>query len=208
MIVIRAVTYNGLPCAEQLSAEFDETGGSIGRAANNQFVLPDNDHLISRIQATIAFRNGGYVLISQGVNPIHLNNRPIDNGNSATLSDGDELLIGGYGLKVVIGTADKSPAKAGQPVDDPLALFGSPGVVKSDPFGGLLSPEPVTPPPSASPAYTQTSNFSGKAVQSMPSAPKGEGKLIPEDFDPFADPFAQKPSPSTPTLNTQAPLMG
>ena len=51
MIVIRALTNNGIPCTEQLSAEFDETGGSIGRAANNQFVLPDNDHLISRIQA-------------------------------------------------------------------------------------------------------------------------------------------------------------
>ncbi len=200
MIVIRALTNNGIPCTEQLSAEFDETGGSIGRAANNQFVLPDNDHLISRIQATIAFRNGGYVLISQGVNPVHLNNRPIDNGNSATLSDGDELLIGGYTLKVETGSADKSTAAAGQPVDDPLALFGNASVLKSDPFGGLLSPEPATPPPSSSPAYVQPSNLSGKVVQSIPSAPKGESRLIPEDFDPFADPFAQKPPPDSAAL--------
>ena len=39
MIVLTVLSYNGEP-SEGQSASFDEIGGSIGRADNNQLVLP------------------------------------------------------------------------------------------------------------------------------------------------------------------------
>ena len=41
MIIINVVSYNGSPLPQRLVGQFDELGGNIGRAENNQLVLPD-----------------------------------------------------------------------------------------------------------------------------------------------------------------------
>lgn len=201
MITIHVTSYNGLPPPQPLSTEFDETGGSIGRAAINQLVLPDPERLISKVHAKIAFREGGYVIIDQGGNPAHLNDRPIGKGNAARLADGDELRIGGYTLRVSLGAAEKpigpaagAPA-AGQPVDDPLALFGGSSPA-GDPFGGLITPAPSRPPaaPAKARPAAMSDPFRNAPAQPAAGAPKPAGGVIPDDFDPFADPFAAKPA--------------
>ncbi|MGZ5205483.1 MAG: FHA domain-containing protein, partial [Caldimonas sp.] len=61
MISISVTSYNGASTAP-LSGHFDETGGNIGRAENNQLVLPDPERTISRVHAQVVFRNGRYAI--------------------------------------------------------------------------------------------------------------------------------------------------
>lgn len=124
MIKLTVQTYNGAPLPQALAAQFDELGGSIGRADTNQLVLPDPERSISRVHAQVVFRNGSYALVDRGSNPVLINGRPLGNGVEAPLSAGDQLQIGGYAIKV-----------------DAVTAMGAGGGVShtsaSDPFGDL-----------------------------------------------------------------------
>lgn len=202
MIKIEIVSYNGQAPMRPTQAEFDEMGGTIGRADGNALVLPDPDRYVSRNHATIMFRSGSYVIrdLSSAL-PVQVNGLPLGNGREAPLNGGDEIRIGGYVLRVLADIPKPPPPLAGMPPggqapaprDDPLAMFGP---SSSDPFADLLPP---TPP--ALPGRDQPDPFGGRAE------PPVRRETIPTDFDPFADlmappaatatdPFSQPANPS------------
>ncbi len=116
MILLTVLSYNGTP-AKGPSASFDELGGTIGRADNNQLVLPDPERTISRVHAKVVFRGGGFAIVDNGSNPISVNGVALGSGREQPLKAGDEVQIGGYLLQA-------SQAKAST-VNDPFAdLFG------------------------------------------------------------------------------------
>ncbi|MDE2566882.1 MAG: FHA domain-containing protein, partial [Burkholderiales bacterium] len=123
MILLRVLSYNGAR-VDGPSAQFDELGGTIGRADTNQLVLPDPERTISRVHARVVFRNGAYGVVDSGSNPISVNGLALGSGREQPLKPGDELQIGGYLLGV---SASAAPAPAS---DDPFAdLFGdAPGL--------------------------------------------------------------------------------
>src|SRR3954451_583812 len=130
MIVLTVLSYNGAP-ADGLSAGFDELGGTIGRADNNQLVLPDPERTISRIHARVVFRTTGYTIVDNGSNPISVNGTPLGTGREHPLKAGDQIQIGGYVLQASEGGGPGAAA------DDPFAdLFGAA-------HGGLAAPVPV-----------------------------------------------------------------
>lgn len=136
MIKLTVQTYNGAPLPQALAAQFDELGGSIGRADTNQLVLPDPERSISRVHAQVVFRNGSYALVDRGSNPVLINGRPLGNGVEAPLASGDQLQIGGYAIKV-----------------DAVTAMGAGGGVShtsaSDPFadlGGMAFAAPAAAP--------------------------------------------------------------
>ena len=104
MLVLTASTYNGAP-SERHTAAFGENGGTIGRAEHNHMVLPDAERTVSRVHADIAFRNGGYVIVDHGSNPIAVNGQEVGSGREAPLMPGDTLQIGAYLLLVSAGLA-------------------------------------------------------------------------------------------------------
>ena len=182
MINISVTSYNGTAMAP-LSGHFDELGGNIGRAENNQLVLPDPERTISRVHAQVVFRNGRYAIVDRGSNPISVNGRPLGNGQEAFIQPGDELQIGGYAMRVEAGNAGSGAAAA-----DPFADF--PGLASSPPMAGRAA-APAAPfadplagfgaaraAPSASPAFAPA-----PAYPSPSAAPAGG---IPQDWDPFA----------------------
>jgi FHA domain-containing protein len=187
VISISVTSYNGASTAP-LSGHFDELGGNIGRAENNQLVLPDPERTISRVHAQVVFRNGRYAIVDRGSNPISVNGRPLGNGQEAFIEPGDELQIGGYTMRVEAGSA-----AAGAPAADPFADF--PGLASAAPLAGR-SAAPAAPfadplagfgaPPRAAPASAPS--------QAYPSTPAPAGG-IPADWDPFA-PDAAAPSPA------------
>lgn len=124
MITIRAVSYNGQPTSTPINGEFGEAGGVIGRADGNALVLPDPHRHVSRMHALIVFQNGSYVIRDiSSASPVYVNGKPLGRGNEAELSDGDDLCIGAYTLKVV----EDKPAglKAGRHRADPLVTIGA-----------------------------------------------------------------------------------
>jgi FHA domain-containing protein len=182
MIVITVETYNG-QAVSGLSASFDEIGGTIGRAENNQLVLPDPDRTISRVHAQVVFRNGGYAILDRGSNAVMVNGTPLGNGREAPIRDGDRLTIGGYELRVAVGQ---------KAATDPFAdLFGSdapkPPAPTSLASERLFGPAPTVP---ARPAPA-------------PPPPPAPAAGIPEDWDPFAP--ASAPASTAPAANPHLP---
>jgi predicted component of type VI protein secretion system len=112
-LTLRAVALNDQPIRQPITAHFDSNGGTIGRTDQNTLTLPDPDRHISRQQATISVTASGYAIRNTGsANPLFVRDRTLVRGDSATLSLGDELRIGGYRLVVIDDDADDSAAHA------------------------------------------------------------------------------------------------
>lgn len=77
---------------------FSVHGGSIGRAADNDWVLPDPDRYISGHHAAIDYRAGNYYLRDTSTNGVFVNHstEPVGRGTPLRLYDGDELRMGDY----------------------------------------------------------------------------------------------------------------
>jgi FHA domain-containing protein len=189
VISISVTSYNGASTAP-LSGHFDEMGGNIGRAENNQLVLPDPERTISRVHAQVVYRNGRYAIVDRGSNPISVNGRPLGNGQEAFIQAGDELQIGGYAMRVeAAGPAGGSTAAVDPFADFPgLASAPSPGrapaaAAFTDPLAGFGAAPRAAPAPSPMHAPMHSS---------APISPAAAGG-IPQDWDPFA------PDPASPS---------
>jgi type VI secretion system FHA domain protein len=193
MIALTVLSYNGAP-ADGPSAQFDELGGTIGRANNNQLVLPDPERTISRVHARLVFRGGGFAIADNGSNPISVNGIPTGAGREHPLKPGDRVQIGGYELEV--REAGASPRR-----DDPFAdLFGDSalGLATPAPMNAPAPPARAAPPAMAAWPPPPPPPPLAPAPQRAPSAALGPGH-IPDDWDPFApEPVAAGPAPLPP----------
>lgn len=210
MIKLTVQTYNGAPLPQALAAQFDELGGTIGRADTNQLVLPDPERSISRVHAQVVFRNGSYALVDRGSNPVLINGRPLGNGVEAPLSAGDQLQIGGYAIKV-----------------DAMTAMGAGGSVShtsaSDPFadlGGMAFAAPAAAP--APRPAAPMGGFGGGA--GLPTSGAAADPMAAFGFSsapaPASDPFgfggggsggfgqAPAPAPMPPAASHAAPPAG
>jgi FHA domain-containing protein len=190
VIKLTVQSYNSAPLPQSLVAQFDELGGTIGRADNNQLVLPDPERSISRVHAQVVFRNGSYAIIDRGSNPVLINGRPLGNGVEGPIKHGDQLQIGGYIISVE--SANRATVGAGSgatsdPFGDPFADLG----------GVAFSAPPARPPSPAAPAAFPAFGADPFASLSKPHASASSTSAaggIPDDWDPFAPEPVAKPS--------------
>ncbi len=208
MISIEVTAHEGAPLPGRLAGEFDELGGSIGRTPGNNLVLPDPQRHISRTHASIVFRAGQYILRDLGsASPVILNGKALGKGNEAPIDDGDELCIAGYTLRVVAeprpapaeARVEPAAAPSGLPQQDPLQAFGGAAPTATDPFADLMAPSPASARMARSPPVPKSE--SGAPATPRPSPARAEGParqspLIPDDFDPFAEPLPQAAPPA------------
>ncbi|MDH4256231.1 MAG: type VI secretion system-associated FHA domain protein TagH [Gammaproteobacteria bacterium] len=84
--------------------DFSETGGTIGRSLQNDWILPDPDRYISGRHATIDCRSGAYYLVDVSTNGIYVNDdaEPLGKGKTRRLFDGDRLRMGDWEFLVKI----------------------------------------------------------------------------------------------------------
>jgi len=66
-------------------------GGGIGRANDNDWVLPDPMRYLSAHHARIQFKNGLYLLLDTSTNGVYVNGH---RSTRETLNDGDLVMIG------------------------------------------------------------------------------------------------------------------
>jgi type VI secretion system FHA domain protein len=87
---------------------FGVSGGSIGRSAENDWVLPDDMRYVSGRHARIVFHKGRYLLQDTSSNGTYVNDndRPLGNQNPHELKSGDVLRIGEYHVQVQIDSAN------------------------------------------------------------------------------------------------------
>jgi predicted component of type VI protein secretion system len=84
--------------------EFRAEGGTIGRALNNDWILPDPDKFISGRHATIDCQGGIYYIVDISTNGVFVNDerKPIGKGNPRRLFNGDHLHMGDFEILVSI----------------------------------------------------------------------------------------------------------
>lgn len=91
-------------------------GTSFGRGADNQWVLPDPDRVVSTRHATLTFQGGSYVVIDHSTNGTFINGstKALGQGNSAVLKNGDVLSMGPFQLQAILrATAVVAPIDLG-----------------------------------------------------------------------------------------------
>lgn len=226
-LVIRAKSLHSAVVSQSVVGEFDERGGTIGRSDSNTMTLPDPERHVSRLQAEVSCTAGLFSLRNAGnSNPIIVNGRPLDPGETVALQDQDQLMIGGYELRVELRG---QPAKAAlRPVDGRTVIGASAGEAKTgpprqpraarapaqgDPFADLLSKPaapgatdpfadllgPVSQPvslPAPVPARTGSPPHGSANAPSFLAPPSSSSPRLPDDFDPFADFGSPAPTPA------------
>ena len=86
---------------------FGVSGGSIGRSAENDWVLPDDMRYVSGRHARIVYHKGRYLLQDTSSNGTFINDsdKPMGSQNPHELKSGDILRIGEYHVQVQIDSA-------------------------------------------------------------------------------------------------------
>ena len=166
------------------SADFDDSGGSIGRASSNQLVLDDPDRTVSRVHAQILCRNGAFFIIDRGSNPLSHNGLSLGWGKEASLANGDTLQIGSFGLTVTeVGKRGNTSLMDDLPTGA-VSNASAPAEDMDDPFADLLSglaPAPAPAPVLRMPVAPAAAAFFPDPM-GLDTAPLKTAK-----FDPFGD---------------------
>lgn len=121
-LILEVVSHLGAPPAVPLSARFDESGGSIGRRADNHLILPDEEKIIGRNHGNIRCENGVFIYSDTSLNGTELCGKGrLLVKESAPLADGDCLKIGDYELQVHI--TGGGPTDLGLGLDSAMPSF-------------------------------------------------------------------------------------
>jgi type VI secretion system protein len=188
-LTLTVVRYQNRPPDRPASARLGESGGTIGRNAGNDLVLPDPERWVSGHHAEIRSRGGKFYLIDTSTNGTYVNRapEPVPDGQEIELHDADELSIGAYDLRVAIVKAMRRAAQPDAPPwgeSEPQSPARAPGpapdildFVREQP--DVLGPAHSNPPERESP----------------PVDLKDWLRPIPGPSIPEPDPFAPWPTP-------------
>lgn len=131
----------GAAVAEKDKIKTLSTGSiSIGRAAGNDWVLPDPDRSLSKTHCTITERNGRFILVDSSTNGIFINGspNPTERDSQTVLNQGDRLALGDYAISV--SATNDGPVSAPDPdlgLDYRAVVPGAPGFAA---VGGSVMP--------------------------------------------------------------------
>ncbi|MFQ5635344.1 MAG: type VI secretion system-associated FHA domain protein TagH, partial [Gammaproteobacteria bacterium] len=83
------------------TVEFVARGATIGRNADNDWVLPDPNRYISGRHALIDFQGGTYYVVDTSRNGVYINgaDTPVGRGHPQRLFDGDRLRLGDFDIE-------------------------------------------------------------------------------------------------------------
>ena len=96
------ISEQGTELGDRASVLFGPEGGRIGRAHDNEWVLPDPKRYLSSHHAQIRYRNGGFLVEDTSTNGLYLNDNadPVGRLGPQPLRHGDVLRLGAYQIRV------------------------------------------------------------------------------------------------------------
>ena len=134
---------------------FDERGGSIGRVAGNDWVLPDPQNFVSSRHARVSAHAGVFFLEDTSSNGTFINapDRLAARGEPQQLADGDRLYIGDYEIivQLIPSAPDEITPRAAPPtMSDAPTRLQVPARAPAPAVAQAQARPPVDlPPPSA-----------------------------------------------------------
>jgi type VI secretion system protein len=112
---LRVVSEHSTRLGAQSTKVFGVHGGTIGRATDNEWILPDPERYLSGKHARVDFRAGAYVLVDTSSNGTYVNGSqvPLGKYHDYVLKDGDYIRLGEYELLVSIDKTNDFPPDEG-----------------------------------------------------------------------------------------------
>jgi type VI secretion system protein len=202
---LRVVSDQRRSLADRGTAVFSVEGGTIGRSADNDWVLPDPMRYVSAHHARVQFREGHFYLQDVSTNGVYVNDdmEPLAKRGSSgyRLVNGDVLRIGEYHIVAALesqraAAAAEDPAAAAVPTS--IHALRTLGRAPDRDIGAVLNlDELLVPEPRRDPVLPV--NAYGQLVESAPvralAAPAeieltANDAVVPAETVPAADPEA------------------
>ena len=144
LLALSIVSEQGAALGPTAYKVFDERGGSIGRVAGNDWVLPDAQNFVSSRHAIVTARGGVFYLEDKSSNGTFINSadQAVSRSDPQPLCDGDRLFIGDY--EIIVQLIPSAPAEIGaRTVVGSVPPAGLGTVVSSVPPAGLGTVDPL-----------------------------------------------------------------
>jgi len=108
---LRVVSEHSTRLGTLATKVFGVHGGSIGRATDNEWILPDPERYLSGKHVRVDFRAGAYILVDTSSNGTYINGAqvPLGKYHDYALKDGDYIRLGEYELLVSIDQTNDFP---------------------------------------------------------------------------------------------------
>ncbi|HTX23239.1 MAG TPA: type VI secretion system-associated FHA domain protein TagH [Steroidobacteraceae bacterium] len=172
---------------ERSTISFGAAGGTIGRAADNDWVLPDPERYVSAHHAQIRCSDGEFVLEDTSTNGVYVNDdeRPVSAYGPYRLKSGDVLRFGEYQVVVAVDTQPLEASPPIDPVPTQVNVLESVGRIGQTDLGAaldldelLLNDEPLESP---SGSRLRPVNAYGQAVGARPQRAPATEATAPDE---------------------------
>jgi len=145
MLRLRIVSDQRRSLADRASALFSVEGGTIGRSADNDWVLPDPLRYVSAHHARVHFREGHFYLQDVSTNGVYVNDdtEPLAKrgSNGYRLVNGDVLRIGEYHILAALEERRGHDERAAPPVPTSIHALRTLGPAAERDIGAKLNVE-------------------------------------------------------------------
>ncbi|HEY0341001.1 MAG TPA: type VI secretion system-associated FHA domain protein TagH [Steroidobacteraceae bacterium] len=166
LLALSIVSEQGAALGPTAYKVFDERGGTIGRVAGNDWVLPDAQNFVSSRHALVTANGGVFYLEDKSSNGTFINSadRPVSRSDPQPLSDGDRLFIGDY--EIIVQLIPSAPADIG--ARTVVGAVPPAGLATVDPLAALgREAAPAAAPPPDSATHRQFEDVARLAVQGL-----------------------------------------
>ena len=150
MLRLRIVSEQRRSLAERSHAIFSVEGGTIGRSADNDWVLPDPHRYVSAHHARVQFREGHFYLQDVSTNGVYVNDdmEPLAKRGSSgyRIENGDVLRMGDYHILAALERQNDAQPAAAAAVPSSIHALRTLGRTPERDIGAKLNVEDLLVP--------------------------------------------------------------
>ncbi|HEY6922163.1 MAG TPA: type VI secretion system-associated FHA domain protein TagH, partial [Steroidobacteraceae bacterium] len=199
---LRVVSDQRRSLGDRSSIAFKADGGTIGRSADNDWVLPDPLRYVSAHHARVQFRNGRFYLHDLSTNGVFINDEgePVSRRNPEgyPLRNGDMVRIGDYQVVVALDADPERPrsdlgASGASAVPTSIHALHTYGRAAQTDIGAMLNLDDLLVPESPTGEELLPVNAYGQAVMQAPvRSLAAAARPIVQNTEPDEDSLARR----------------
>jgi type VI secretion system protein len=195
---LRVVSDQRRSLGDRASIVFAVDGGTIGRSADNDWVLPDPLRYVSAHHARVEYRNGRFYLKDVSTNGVFVNDEPEPLARRGTegypIRNGDVIRVGDYQIVAAVDSdIEQPPADTGAAaVPTSIHALHTLGRAAQTDIGAMLNLDDLLVPDSPTGESLLPVNAYGQAVMQAPVRAIASAPRPVPNTDPDEDSLARR----------------